>query len=528
MVIFSLLFTGMANAQNVSELTPASSVLKPNDRIVFIGDSITMQGIRGWCKTLDKALTQQRPELKQNVSAIASSGHTVGSWINAEKQSRVKPVIWKIPQPLDVGKELDKKADVLVIMLGMNDVLAPRVIDNEKGYAKWKENYRQLIRALRKRCEPRIMGLATPTPCTEAPDSPKNQVMDRLVKEIKTLAKEEKCFVLPTRETAWEVLEKIRRINPKGHITGDQVHPNSDGHLAIAAGMLRGLGEKTAAAKLLAAKRFVPASDNLSYSISPVNQALPQEKLSYILKVFHSGEKITFNLPKGWSMKELKTGKDTNQYKITGTPNHLINTITIKSGKKTLEIQIPAPWLIATVHFNRLGWTGVKFNPTKGKLPVDEYFRTGKGFPAKISNMEAKPGKKLTWKVLTGGIDYGSAGSPNAIDFAGVDYFESGQVGYGMRWIYSGKELNAKLKIRVPGHGCSHLEVWFNGKTKYTGNPTKADKTGYPVTLKKGWNLLSFKSNYLFSKWQVQLGLVGNNGQSLDTLRYSVVPRIIN
>lgn len=131
-----------------------ASVLQPDDRIVFVGDSITMQGIRGWCQLVDKSLTQAHPELGQTVVAIASSGQTVGSWINVEKQSREPPVIWKIPQALDVGKALDKKADVLVIMLGMNDVLGPRVVDTEAGYTKWKESYRELIIALRQRCEP--------------------------------------------------------------------------------------------------------------------------------------------------------------------------------------------------------------------------------------------------------------------------------------------------------------------------------------------------------------------------------------
>jgi len=502
----------------------SASVLQAGDRIVFVGDSITMKGIRGWCQLVDKALTQTHPELGQTVVAIASSGQTVGSWTKIEKKSREQLVVWKIPQALDVGKELDKKADVLVIMLGMNDVLGPRVVDTEAGYTKWKESYRDLIIALRQRCEPRVLGLATPTPCTEDPASPKNVVMDRLVKEIQDLAAEENCIVLPTREAAWEVLDNVRWVNPNGHITGDQVHPNGDGHLAITVGMLRGLGEEETAAKLLANPQYVPQPGNLSYRLYPLPQVLLRENLRYRLDVYHSDDTVSFTLPTGWHMKELKSGVDENHYELSGSPDHLMNLVVINTDTKSQELHIPAPWLIATTYINKKGWGRGNFDAERGRLPVDEIFRTGHSFASKMIGLEAVPGKKLEWTLLTGGIDYGGRGAPDVVDFAGVDYFSSGQVAYGLRWIYSEKKMSVNLNIGVPGHGKHHLELWCNGVTLYTGEPTKANKQGYPVLLKAGWNLLSFKSNYLFSKWQLSLGLVGTDESTLTDLRYAVKP----
>lgn len=501
-----------------------ASVLQPGDRIVFVGDSITLQGIRGWCRIVDKTLTQAHPDLEPTVSAIARSGQTVGSWIQAEKKSRNEAVIWKIPQALDIGKELDRKADVLVIMLGMNDVLAPRVVNTEAGYAKWKEDYRKLITVLRQRCKPRVLGLATPTPCTEDPVSPKNKVMNRMVKEIQALAVEEKCIVLPTRQTAWEVLAKVRRINPKGHITSDQVHPNGEGHLAIAAGMLRGLGEEAEADKLLNEARFVPKADHLSYRLVSLPQPLPEGKQRYRLEVYHSGDTVRLTLPEGWGVKEISIGTDENIYELMGRPDCLVNTVVIKSNANSQKLQIPAPWLIATTYINKTGWNRVNYDAERGRLPVDETFRSGDGFASKMSGLEAKPGNVLQWTILTGGIDYGGSGNPDAVDFAGVDYFASGQVGYGVRWIHSDTKMPAILNIWVPGYGKHHLEVWLNGETQYTGDPTKASKEGYPIALRAGWNLLSFKSNYLFSKWQLSLEIVGADGSALTSLRYSVRP----
>jgi len=109
-------------------------------------------------------------------------------------------------------------------------------------------NYRELVTSLQSRLKPKVIAVATATLCTEdVHHSPKNAMMDQLNKRLTDLAMEMGWLVLPTNQTMREVLERGRQVKPDFHVTGDYVHPNEPGHLAIAMGMLRGLGEIDAA-----------------------------------------------------------------------------------------------------------------------------------------------------------------------------------------------------------------------------------------------------------------------------------------
>jgi len=49
----------------------------------------------------------------------------------------------------DVGKTLDAGADVVIVMLGMNDVLAPSLKNNPADFDAWALHYGELIRRTR-------------------------------------------------------------------------------------------------------------------------------------------------------------------------------------------------------------------------------------------------------------------------------------------------------------------------------------------------------------------------------------------
>jgi len=512
------------------------SVLQEGDRIMFIGDSITLQGERQWCVMIEQALSDSGRWHGQTIVPVASSGHTVSTWQRLEVRTRTESVMWgwNGRPKYDVGKTLDEGADVLVIMLGMNDVLGPHVQDNEQAYAKWKQTYRELIAALRERCKPRVVGLATPTPCTEDPGSPKNRVMDRLVEEMRALAAEEDCIVMPTRDASWEVLRRVRRVDPAGHITHDRVHPTRYGMWAIAAGMLRGLGETEASDAMLKVAGLTDVGDQaLSYWLRAATQDGAGKAVGYRLRVFHADHPVTLELPDGWKhfveeQDKAKgadvTGSET-VFIMTGKPVQLNHTAVIRCGDKTKTVNIPAPWLIGTAYVNRLGWGRAGFNSEQAKLPSDDVIRTGIDFTKQMGNMEAAPNKPVQWQTVTNTIDYGGQGSPHAIDFMQVTYFNSGSVGYGLRWVHSDRDQNARLNIGGQ-IGQAHVETWLNGRTVYGGNPAKADKAGYPVALKAGWNLLSFKANYLYGQWLVTLELVAPDGSPLPDLRYTAAPPV--
>ena len=163
-------------------------------------------------------------------------------WQNFEKRSREGVVTLDV-KDVDVKATLDHGADVLIIMLGMNDLLAPYVKDQAADLDAWAERYKGLVVALRERTKPRVVALATISLCSEDPASPKNRVRDQLNARVTTLAVSEQCFVLPVGETMLAQLRKGRARLPDFHVTGDFVHPNSHGHASIAIGMLKGLGE---------------------------------------------------------------------------------------------------------------------------------------------------------------------------------------------------------------------------------------------------------------------------------------------
>ena len=226
-------------------LASDSPLIRPDDRIVFVGDSITGQGwnnAQGFIHQVEAALKQKWPMGKLQAIGLGGSGASVGAWQNFEKRSREGVVTLDV-KDVDVKATLDHGADVLIIMLGMNDLLAPYVKDQAADLDAWAERYKGLVVALRERTKPRVVALATISLCSEDPASPKNRVRDQLNARVTTLAVSEQCFVLPVGETMLAQLRKGRARLPDFHVTGDFVHPNSHGHASIAIGMLKGLGE---------------------------------------------------------------------------------------------------------------------------------------------------------------------------------------------------------------------------------------------------------------------------------------------
>ena len=69
------------------------------------------------------------------------------------------------------------------------------------------------------------------------------------------------------------------------------------------------------------------------------------------------------------------------------------------------------------------------------------------------------------------------------------------------------------------------LTVWLNKEKVYQDELTKKSgkKDQVKVKLKKGWNLLVFKSNRMTWQWQQSVNLAPIGSDSLDDLRYSML-----
>lgn len=524
----SLLSIAVA-ALSLSPTFAETSRLQPNDRIIFVGDSITGQGANpsGWAGLIDEALKATHPDGNFTLISLGGSGQGVGSWQNIEKKSRTESVILDV-KTVDVKETLDQPANVVISMLGMNDVLFPRMKMTDADYDKWGASYGELINSLKERTKPRVFALATPTMCTEDPASPKNQAMQALHARLAALGKSGDFVILPTYETMQEVLNEGRSFNSKFHVTGDSVHPNSAGHLAIAMGMLKGLGEEKAAAYLYekyTPKLFNKGNEPISWRVKNLPAPLDSEKQSYLILYSNNSAqadaKVTLDLPSGWNIVSSKSDKNHGEFVVEGSPDRLVNHLTLKAGTEQAVVSIPAPWLIGTGTEGGGNWVqNTTYDPEKLPHPEDEGLSKGEGF-GKIT--EIAPKRPITWKRHTANVDLGGGNEPGAIDMAGVTFYQTFDVAYGARWIYSETERPLTIQVRSSGFANgSHLTIWLNGERVSVGHIKDAkSKEDTTVTLKKGWNALVFKSNHLQTQWQFAINLLGEN---LESLKFSAIP----
>jgi len=261
-IFTALLFTLLANR--------AEGAVQGETRFVFIGDSITGQG-GGWLNTgyvfkMREALSAAHPERKYTLVPLGGSGMGVASWLalarDAERQKRELDI-----KGVEIEAALSERADVMIVMLGMNDVLAPYVSDTDESLDQWIANYRDLVGVMSERLKPELIALATITPQTEDPETPVNRVLARMNARITTLAGELHGRVLPTNAVYWDELARCRKVQADFSLAADRIHPNSTGHIAVAMAMLNGLRERTASvwlreerlAKLLASLKPVTA-----------------------------------------------------------------------------------------------------------------------------------------------------------------------------------------------------------------------------------------------------------------------------
>jgi lysophospholipase L1-like esterase len=543
-LLFALLgLTLIPTTLGWAQTAQRESAIKDNDRIVFIGDSITGQGAKGgkggWIAMIGEGLNLTRPQAKPILIGLGGSGSTVGAWLNHEKRSRTEPIALDVKET-DVGKTLDAGAEIVVVMLGMNDVLSPSLKNDPADFDAWITRYGDLVEAIRARSHPRVIALATVTPCTEDPASPKNQVLAELNKRLVKLAREKQFLVLPTNEASYEVQSIGRDYQPHFRVTGDFVHPNSAGHLAIAVGMLRGLGEESAAAKLLAehSALYKSAADKfptLSYTLVKAPGSPDDETQRFTVQyqwtstTSQAAPLVKPAVPKGWKANPESLNAAKGQFEFSGSLDHVENTVTLTatSGGESREqlITIPAGWRIAVGRGKGLGWVqNTTYDPSKDRQPLDESLAKGDGLSAPVAFPVGGP---APWTLHVASNDYTGLNRPGSVDMAAVVFFSYNQQAYGARWIHSDKDRPVNINLGTQCFaGTYSLGVWLNGKPAYEGK--LMGEPGHKVTsaaaLRRGWNLLVFKSTFIQWQWQFSIEVTGQEGDDLSDLRYSTKP----
>jgi len=396
--------------------------------------------------------------------------------------------------------------------------------------------YGELIAALRARSHPRVVALATVTPCTEDPASPKNRVLAELNARLAKLAREQHCRVLPTSAAACEVQTLGRVYQPYFHVTGDFVHPNRAGHLAIAVGMLRGLGEAQAAEKLFAqyAGLCKPAADKLptlSYAVlrssgSP-DDVTQRFTVSYQWTAAGSQPppRVQLGVPADWQINPASLTAAQGRFELTGPLDHAENklTLTASAGAVTREqvVSLPAGWRLAVGGGKLAGWTkNTSYDPAQDRQPLDESLARGDGCTTPVPFSIGAP---ASWQLAVANNDYTGLSRSGSIDLAAQTFFHYGDQAYGARWIYSPQARPVQLQISTQGFAVNaSLGVWLNGQPVYAG---KICKTAAADRLRQGWNLLFFRSSFVQWQWQFSIDLAGQAADDdLADLRYATRP----
>jgi len=534
--------TCSAVAQSPAETAPAAPLLqRGNARVVLVGDSITGQSRNhpaGYAHQIDWALRQVYPDCKPNVVALGGSGAGVQSWLNVEKRSRSETVFLDV-KGIDVKAALDQPADVLIIMLGMNDVLAPYVTDEPASWEKWTAAYRELITGLRQRLNPAVTALATATLCTEEPASPKNRVMDELNAHAGRLASDMGLLLLPTNESMKEALRRGRRAQPDFHVTGDFVHPNAAGHIAIAMGMLLGLGE-TEAAQALETKRLAGIlekaggeSPKLSYAITALTAEPDSERQSFQVRCWATppgaATPSQFSLSgEGWTARPAAPDQDDGEFIVTGIPDRRENPLklTARIGDRvvTRDVPIPAPWLV-TAGVIRKSWNDRQLlDPEALHGPMEDRIEQRRDFTVPL---DIGHGARIEWRRYFPSVNFTGGNSPGSVDFAAVTHAQNFAAGYGARWIHSDRERPVAIDLSTQIFaGSMQMVVYLNGAKLYdgllTGEPQK--RRSIEGRLRPGWNALVFNLNHLAWQWQCTVDLKAVGDDSLEDLRYSILP----
>jgi len=212
----------------------AEENLKKNDRIVFLGDSVTAAGVRptGYITLATKQIELAYPDLDVELIGAGIGGHKV-----PDCQKRLQTDV------------LDHKPTIVFIYIGINDVwhwTHPKVVARgKKGTTPeaFESGLRDMIKKING-AGARVI-LCTPTVIGEKPDgsNPDDARLDQYADISRTVAKETNSQLLDLRKAFISNLKQINAENlTQGVLTSDGVHMNDAGNKLISKLVLEALG----------------------------------------------------------------------------------------------------------------------------------------------------------------------------------------------------------------------------------------------------------------------------------------------
>ena len=192
--------------------------MQQKKKVIFFGDSITELGVRpgGYIRDLDTL--QQKAGLNYEIEGEGIGGN------------KVYDLYLRMQEDV-----LDKKPDVVVIWIGVNDVWHKRLLGTGTDADKFQKFYQAIIRKMQDQKIKVI--LCTPAVIGEKKDMT-NELdgdLNKYAAIIRQLAVNNNCGLVDLRKA---FLEKLQQINPdnkdRGILTNDGVHLNLAGNQFVA------------------------------------------------------------------------------------------------------------------------------------------------------------------------------------------------------------------------------------------------------------------------------------------------------
>jgi isoamyl acetate esterase len=213
-----------------SGCTGEQMLLRKGDRLLFLGDSITEQGVmpKGYVTLLKEQLALQHPDLGVEIIGAGISGNKV---TDLEKRL-AKDVI-------------GRKPSIVFIYIGINDVWH-WALPNHTGTTK--EDFERLLREIiaRIRYSGAEVVLCTPSVIGEKPDgtNPQDSMLDEYSAISRKIAHDQGIRLCDLRKAFIAYLAAHNKENAeKSILTTDGVHLNDAGNRLVADEMLRFIAE---------------------------------------------------------------------------------------------------------------------------------------------------------------------------------------------------------------------------------------------------------------------------------------------
>lgn len=203
----------------------AGQFIRPNDRVVFLGDSITAQ--RLYTKYVEEYFTTAHPDMKVTFVNAGLGGDRSSAALNRVQKDVV-----------------EQKPTVVTICFGMNDAAYRPTVDM-KGLETFKDGLSKLISTIRSQTNARVVLLTTTCVDDKGHDRLKgyNITLTRFVAETKKIAAKEGVPVIDLYRPLRAALANGQRTDKAFTLVPDGVHPNEAGHQVMARTILLAWGE---------------------------------------------------------------------------------------------------------------------------------------------------------------------------------------------------------------------------------------------------------------------------------------------